>query len=156
MKTIQYNNGDVIFKQGDFASCMYSIRSGKVGIFKNYGAEGEVKLAEFDKDQVFGEMGMLEVYPRSATAVALEDNTAVEEIGEEELDVFFKDKPGELLRIMRQLSQRLRETNGKLLKVCQTVYENDQAEQRGYDKSETLREELEFFSSVYRDYTMTE
>ena len=72
-----YQKGEFIFKQGEYASCMYDICQGKVGIIANYGEDGEKTLTELGEGASFGEMGMLEGYPRSATAVALEDGTEV-------------------------------------------------------------------------------
>ena len=77
MKEITFGKDQVIFREGDNAATMYDILSGKVGIYKNYGAKNEQQIIVMEAGQVFGEMGMIEYYPRSATAVALED-TVVE------------------------------------------------------------------------------
>ena len=36
-----YKKGQVIFKEGDKADCMYDIRWGSVGIYANYGTKQE-------------------------------------------------------------------------------------------------------------------
>ena len=66
---------EIIFNQGDKSDCMYDIRVGTVGIYANYGTKEEKLLTELTKDQFFGEMGIIEGYPRSATAVAMGDMT---------------------------------------------------------------------------------
>ena len=86
MKTLTFAPGEVIFWQGDFSNSMFDIISGKVGIYSGYETEQEKLLAELGKDDTLGEMGMIEVYPRSATAVALEPETVLVEIGEDELN----------------------------------------------------------------------
>ena len=55
-----YQKGEFIFKQGEYASCMYDICQGKVGIIANYGEDGEKTLTELGEGASFGEMGMLE------------------------------------------------------------------------------------------------
>ena len=46
MRQITYSKGDIIFRQGDIATVMYDIISGKVGIFSGYQSEQEEKIAE--------------------------------------------------------------------------------------------------------------
>ena len=84
MNIKSYNKGAVIFRQGDPGDCMYDIQFGKVGIFDHYGEPDEKKIADLYTDQLFGEMGLLDHAPRSATAVALEKDTVVSVVSEEE------------------------------------------------------------------------
>ncbi len=140
MKKITVNKDQVIFRQGDTASCMYDILSGKIGIYKDYQTETEEKVAELEAGELFGEMGLIEIYPRSATAVALTD-AELEELEEKDLTEYLKDKPEKLLRVMRQLSQRLRETTKKYVDVCRTVSDERQN-----------RKDLNKYASLYTTY----
>ena len=151
MRQITYAKGDIIFRQGDPAAVMYDIISGNVGIFSGYQSEQEEKIAEIEAGQVFGEMGMIEIYPRSATAVALEDDVVLAEIGEADLEAYFKDKPDKLLKLMRQLSERIRETTKKYVDVCGTVSRNRQAEEQKEEQSELLRE-MDRYAEFYHTY----
>lgn len=151
MRQITYAKGDIIFRQGDTAAVMYDIISGKVGIFSGYQTEQEEKVAELAAGQVFGEMGMIEIYPRSATAVALEDGVVLAEIGEADLNAYFKGKPDQLLQLMRQLSERLRETTKKYVDVCGTVSRNRQAEERE-EKQPELLQEMDRYAKFYQSY----
>ena len=151
MRQITYAKGDIIFRQGDPAAVMYDIVSGKVGIFSGYQTEQEEKVAELAAGQVFGEMGMIEIYPRSATAVALEDGVVLAEIGEADLEAYFKDKPDKLLKLMRQLSERIRETTKKYVDVCGTVSRNRQAEEQKEEQSELL-DEMDRYAKFYHTY----
>ena len=139
MKTLTFASGDVIFWQGDFSTSMFDIISGKVGIYIDYETAKEKLLAELGMEDTVGEMGMIEVYPRSATAVALEPETLLVEIGEDELNDYFRNKPEKLLRIMKQISRRIRETNRKYYDACRAIYEEDEAEKSGMEKSEELK-----------------
>lgn len=151
MNTIKFEKDQVIFRQGEYPYFMYDILSGKVGIYSDYETENEKLITELDAGQLLGEMGLIEVYPRSATAVALEDGTALAEISDAELTEYFKDKPEKLLAIMRQLSARIRETTQKLVDVCHTIYENDESEKNGGDVSPWVREQMEYYYNMYRD-----
>ena len=151
MRQITYSEGDIIFRQGDIATVMYDIVSGKVGVFSNYQSEQEEKIAELEAGQIFGEMGMIEIYPRSATAVALEDGVVLAEIGEADLEAYFKGKPDKLLQLMRQLSERIRETTKKYVDVCSTVSRNRQAEERE-EKQPGLLQEMDRYAKFYQSY----
>jgi CRP-like cAMP-binding protein len=154
MITKSFDKGQIVFKKGDYSECMYDILSGKIGVYDEYGTPDEKLIAELGEGQSLGEMGMLEYYPRSATAVALEDGTELAEIGEDELTVYFRNKPEKLFALMKQLSQRLRETTEKYAEACRVVYENDEAEKNGGEKSEALRESIEHLAEVYSNFTM--
>ena len=149
MNTLVFKKGDVIFRQGDYSEVMYDIAKGKVGVFADYETETVQQLAELKAGDFLGEMGMIEVYPRSATAVALEDDTTLTEIGEDDLNEFFKDKPEKLLQIMKQMSARLRVVNQKYLNACRVAFENANAEAANAEKSEELKKEM---NALYEEY----
>ena len=149
MKEITFGKDQVIFREGDNAATMYDILCGKVGIYKNYGAKNEQQIIVMEAGQVFGEMGMIEYYPRSATAVALED-TVVEELGESELRDYFKNKPEKLLQLMKVLSQRVRETTQKYMNVCRTINDHEKARlAENAAEMEKLRLEMEQYAGIY-------
>lgn len=149
MKETTFGKDQVIFREGDNATTMYDILSGKVGIYKNYGAENEQQIIVMEAGQVFGEMGMIEYYPRSATAVALED-TVVEELGESEIRDYFKTKPEKLLQLMKVLSQRVRETTQKYMDVCRVINDHEKARlAKNAEEMEKLRMEMEQYAGIY-------
>ena len=144
-----FNKGDVIFRQGEYAATMYDICSGSVGIYADYQTPEEKQLAVLPAGEVFGEMGLIECYPRSATAVAMEDGTQVQEISSAEFSAYFKESPEKVLAVMRQMSARLRETNKNYLEAMRTVYETVETEKKGEEKSGWLKSSLNFFHEVY-------
>lgn len=143
MKEITFNKDQIIFCQGENASVMYDIISGKIGIFTDYQTDKENKIAELEAGEVFGEMGLIEYWPRSATAVALEDGTVLTELGESDLKEYLKDKPEKLLVVMRQLSRRIRETTQNYVNICRTVNE-----------SRRTKQELDKYAELYMQYWM--
>ena len=146
MKEITLGKDQVIFRQGDTATVMYDILSGKVGIYVDYETEKQKQIAVLEAGEIFGEMGMIEYYPRSATAVALEETVAAE-IGESELQNYFKNKPEKLLKLMKLLSRRIRETTQKYYDVSRSVSEHERAKDAA-EKRQRF-DELQEYAKLY-------
>ncbi len=123
MKVNEYKNGDVVFQQGEFATTFYKILSGSVGVYVGYGSEKEKQLSTLHASDYLGEMGVIDAYPRSATAVVLEDGTKMEEISEKELDSYFSNRSDDLFQIMRGLARRLRERTDDYEAACRALDE---------------------------------
>ncbi len=123
MKVNEYKKGDIVFMQGDFARSFFRVLNGSIGICLAYGTENEKQLTVLREGEYLGEMGVFEVYPRSATAVVLEDGTRLEEIGENELSDYFTTRTEDLLEIMRQVSGRLRERTEDYEEACRVLDE---------------------------------
>ena len=149
MNTKTFNKDEVIVRQGEYASTMYDIVSGKVKVVADLGTPDEKDVAEIAAGEVFGEMGLIECLPRSASVVALEDGTTVQEISAAEFSDYFKSSPDKVLGVMRQLSARLRETNEKYAEACRTVYDTVETEKKGEKKSGGLLSRLNFFHKEY-------
>ena len=148
-EVISFKKNEVIFKEGDMANCMYDIHFGSVGIFAGYGTENEKKLTELKADDFFGEMGMIEGYPRSATAVALEDDTKVEVITAENFGLYFHQKPAKVLMIMQHMSQRIRGLTKDYLEACQAINETVENEDISEEKRSKLKEVLKRLFDAY-------
>jgi len=63
-----FKAGEVIFREGDAPGAVYAIVSGAVVISK----EGR-QLATLGREDVFGDMALIDEAPRSATAIATAD-----------------------------------------------------------------------------------
>lgn len=149
MKKITLDKNQIVFNEGSVDSTMYSVISGVIGIFAGYGTENQKKIAEFEKDQLFGEIGLIGCLPRTATAVSLVNGTELYEIGEADMNQYFKDKPEQLLLLMKQLSHRLRETTQKYMDVCKTIYENDREQRNGDPRSDWIAEHMDLYCEEY-------
>jgi CRP-like cAMP-binding protein len=117
------NENEVLFRQGDPGDGMYYIHFGKVGIFTDYGTRQQVKIEELFTDEFVGEMGMLVGAPRSATVVALMDDTQVEFLTADDFQAFFEKNPARVLQLLQQMSSRVRKTTRKYLRQCREAYE---------------------------------
>ena len=140
---------EVIFSEGDKSDCMYDIRQGRVGIYANYGTKEEKLLTELSKDQFFGEMGIIEGYPRSATAVAMGDMTELTVIAKADFEDYCKNNPEKTVLIMKNMSSRIRELTRDYLEVCHTIAESMEAEQKGEKKSTGLLNRLKKYRDEY-------
>lgn len=116
-----FHKGAVIFREGDAADCMYMVEGGRVGVYAKYGTAQEKLLKEYGQGQYFGEMGLLEHTERSATAAAMEANTSVAPVNEDNFDEFIRNYPGETLLIMQQMSGNLRRTSRAFAEVCREI-----------------------------------
>ena len=142
MEQKTFRQNDVIFRQGDAADCMYAVRTGSVGIFLDFGGPGELKLTELHAGQYLGEMGLLDSAPRSATAVALSDDTALDVITEQGFQAAFDENPEQFINILQQMSSRLRRVTRDYAEACRTVADVVEAEKAGEEKSDALRHRI--------------
>lgn len=142
-----YAAKQVIFRQGEPSGCMYDISWGRVGIYVNYKKPTEKLLVMLQEGGVFGEMGVLDQAPRSATAVALEDNTKLQIISPSALEKYLRLNPGNALAIMQNLCKRIRRLSESYLELCKTV---DEMENSDPAKSESLHEKLEKYIEFYQ------
>ena len=108
----QYNDGEVIIKQGDSGDCLYVIQKGRVEVIDESG-EKEIKLAELEEREFFGEMGLFEKDVRSATIRAIGE-TKVLTIDKKNFYQTIQNDPSIAYRLLESMSKRLRETNKKL------------------------------------------
>ena len=147
-----YTPGGIICREGEPGDCMYEVESGKVGVYHDYGGPDEKLIAELYSNKVFGEMGLLDHAPRSATVVALEENTTVTTISEEDFDAYFEENPVKVLEIVKQMCHNLRQTTNKYIEACHTVYDTVEVKKSGAKKSKSLLDRInklcEFYSKA--------
>ncbi len=149
MGVVNYGENDVIFMQGSIGSEAFLVNSGVVGIFLNYGKENVRKLSEISEGLIFGEMAMLENMSRSATAVALTE-CEILSFSEHDLLALFEKYPAVQLKLIKQLSGRLRNVTQNYDEVCTllaAIVERNKA-QREYlnvtrDQNEIMRRRLQ-------------
>jgi CRP/FNR family cyclic AMP-dependent transcriptional regulator len=112
VKTFQA--GEVVIREGGRDSCAYIILSGTVEVFKRAG-DREVRVAVLGRGQVFGEMGLIENRPRSATVKALNE-LEVKRIDRTQFNELLQKKPSVLIPIIRCLFERLRQASDMLVR----------------------------------------
>lgn len=120
-KVVSYPAGTIIFKEGEEGKCMYDIHFGRVGIYSGYGTPEQKEITILYPNKFFGEMGMIDNEPRSATAVTLDDETTIETIYPEDLAVLMKKNPPKVDMILQHLSHRLRNLTRDYTSVCKEI-----------------------------------
>jgi CRP-like cAMP-binding protein len=118
VKIQTYNQGDMIFKEGDEGTAMYIIEKGQVEIRKK-----DKTLSFFQNGSIFGEMALFENTKRSADAVARTDLTLYL-VNNRDFRKFIFDHPEPgvqfLYTSIQEMSRRLRLTSEYLTTVFET------------------------------------
>jgi|SaaInlStandDraft_2_1057019.scaffolds.fasta_scaffold64599_2 CRP/FNR family transcriptional regulator, cyclic AMP receptor protein len=111
--TTTFLKEEVIFRKGEASKYAYIIQSGKVGIYKenDYGKRTLVRILQ--NSDLFGEMGLIDKYPRSATAVALE-SCELTVVDKSDFARLSKYSPNFFITLIKTLTNRLRDTLGQL------------------------------------------
>lgn len=112
-----YPSNAIIFKEGAQGDKMYLILSGAVRISREVPGMGEEALAVLRAGTHFGEMALIDDFPRSADARAHEACRLFVVRKEDMEDLLFVDRDlayDLLWSFVRTLSTRLRETNDKM------------------------------------------
>jgi CRP/FNR family cyclic AMP-dependent transcriptional regulator len=109
VEEVQYQPGEVIFQQGDEGSSLFVIEDGAVEI--SYGeGKARVILTSLFTGQYFGELSLFDGSPRSATATAAKSSRLIR-LDRDDLVDFVNKNPPAALRIIAEMSERLRQTN---------------------------------------------
>lgn len=109
---VTYHGGARIFREGETADSIYLVLEGKVRLTKKDPAGKEQFLAVAPAGDFFGEFGVLDGHPRSASAVAAEDNTSLIRLPREAVVQAFRESTGEtVMRLALHIINKVRETN---------------------------------------------
>jgi uncharacterized membrane protein len=109
VETVDYEQGGIIFQQGEEGSSLFVIEEGAVEI--SYGeGRARVVLATLFTGQYFGELSLFDGSPRSATASAAKRSRLIR-LDRDDLVDFVNKNPNAALRIIAEMSDRLRQTN---------------------------------------------
>jgi len=119
-----FENGAVIFEEGQDDNCLCIVRGGSVGLYNNYGTPDQTKIKDLTEVSLFGEMGMLTDEPRNCTAVAESDDTYVEFVYKEDLESIIKSCPIKVDMIVRYFSYRLRKLTVDFVDLCKQITAN--------------------------------
>ncbi|MCO5062767.1 MAG: YihY family inner membrane protein [Kiritimatiellae bacterium] len=105
----RFEDGDVLFREGDAGCEMFFIRAGAVRLTR-----GEVELRRLGPGDYFGEMSLLLGAPRSATATIAEPDTELVAIAERNMDLILGENPEVVQRLLRDMAARLRDMNERI------------------------------------------
>ena len=127
----QFNQGDVIFREGEYGETFYQILEGSVKVVLGLGEPDEQVLTELKAGDYFGEMAVLEGYRRSASVVALGEGAKVMEITASELGEFFRDDPSRVEGLVNRIGDRIRTLTADYDEVKKFLDENTPIQDEG-------------------------
>ncbi len=107
MEKKKFKKGKLIVRENDPGEDMYVVASGKVSVYKTINQE-RVILGVLEKNDFFGEMGLLLGHDRSATVEALEP-TEVVLFTKEDLEKRLHENASLVDRMLKTMAQRLLE-----------------------------------------------
>ena len=99
--------GSIVVRAGDKTDFVYLVLSGSLKVLVSDEEGREVILSMLGPGELFGEMGVLDDHPRSATVLAVEPSEVVV-IGKNDFKRCLVENPDVSLFIMRNLTRRLR------------------------------------------------
>jgi CRP-like cAMP-binding protein len=106
--------GAVVFRESDDSDALYVVESGRVVISKHVQDQMDVVLTRFSSGDFFGEMGLFDAAPRSATAHA-ESDSILWRLDRKAFQQILSDYPEMAARICYRLVivfiERMRATN---------------------------------------------
>ena len=113
-----YDEGEVIFKEGEEGRELYLIQDGSVEIYKNT-PRGKIRLAEFVKGDFFGDMALLQSIPRYASAYA-KGTTKLLILQPGGFLLKIRRDPTLAFEMLQQLSHRVKVSNERIMELMQT------------------------------------
>ncbi len=117
----RFDAGEVVFREGDIGDTCYVVRSGVARAIRQHSDGRSITLAHFTAGEIFGELGMFDDEPRSATIDVIED-TEVIAIPGRDMQRLVGEHPEIGVKLIAALAARLRATNERLTRQSfQTV-----------------------------------
>jgi CRP/FNR family transcriptional regulator, cyclic AMP receptor protein len=107
---------EVILRQGEVGDSIYVIGSGSVEAILDPGDGTPISLAVLGRGEVFGEIGLIERRPRSATVRAKEHSIVLELHGPPFRDLM-DDHPDIELRLLLKIRERLQNAHELVLRA---------------------------------------
>ena len=111
----EYQDGDIIVREGDTAHCMYEIQEGTVEVIGEKDGK-EVKLALLGKGDFFGEMAIFERELRSASVRASGKVLALT-VDKKTLLTRISADPTLAFRLLEKMSGRIREMDREIVQL---------------------------------------
>lgn len=117
MELIEFNAGDIILKEGNLGESAFIIEKGEVEVSKDLNGR-KIHLAFMGPGEIFGEMGMIEEKPRSATVTAVEP-VVVQELHRKDFLTKLQTDPDAAVQVLKVLFERLRQCHATILELQQ-------------------------------------
>ena len=124
----QVTAGEIIFHAGDLGDALYVVKSGEVELFVKDTTGQKIVLTTVEKNDLFGELSMLDSRPRSATSAAITDCELLL-LDRDDLLLLFKKQPDAALNMLAAMSSMLRKVD-RLLQTRVSRNVNEEIEEK--------------------------
>lgn len=109
IEVLKYKKGQPIISEGEMSDCAYIIEFGSAEVYKLLPNGEQQFLGILAQGDIFGELGLIDGLPRSATVKAL-DGCRIRKLSHETFVLLAKQNPKALMPILKILANRLRQT----------------------------------------------
>jgi CRP-like cAMP-binding protein len=110
MKQLNFSKDEVIIQEGEISQDAFILLDGIIAVTKTMADGSEKQLALLEKNAIFGETGLVDTLPRTATCKAHTNNVVVGVVTKENYAQLVKHKPEAILPILRIVTERMRNT----------------------------------------------
>ena len=110
MKQLNFSKDEVIIKEGEISQDAFILLEGAIAVTKEMPDGSEKELAILEKNAIFGETGLVDTLPRTATCKAHTNNVVVGVVTRDNYAKLVKHKPEAILPILRIVTERMRDT----------------------------------------------
>jgi CRP-like cAMP-binding protein len=126
LEVFEVPSGTYLFREGEAASCMYVVLRGDMEVLKRSKNGQDTRVAVLGPGDWFGEMGIIDVQPRSATVLSASPARLVK-VTATDIDRLYRFDVKAysliVLNIAREMSRRLRVADGILAELIANVVE---------------------------------
>jgi CRP/FNR family transcriptional regulator, cyclic AMP receptor protein len=112
-----YSKSEIVFAENSTGNEMYIVCSGRVKLYTKSQGGRHTVLAVLKPGDHFGEMALVDRSPRSATAMAIKDDTKLVVLDKPKFLYLVQQQPDFAIAIIETLCSRLRDTNAHLTRV---------------------------------------
>ena len=119
MKKLFKKAGDVILKEGEESTDAYIILDGEIDVIKN-----NKVIATLQENALFGEIGLVDQRPRTATCVA-KTTCTLGTVTREHFTTLLKNRPKAVIPILKLVAERMRSLLSFVEGVTEKQYKKD-------------------------------
>ena len=116
MKRLYFKPNTKVIEEGDLGDCAYIVEAGSLEVSKINDQNNKQVLGRLKENDIFGELGLIDGLPRSATVTSLEDCT-IKVLTKDSFNSLAKNRPAALMPIFKVLASRLRSTLKQVIGV---------------------------------------
>lgn len=111
----EYDDGEIICRQGERGECMYVVQSGHARVLREEQTR-ETPIGELTAGDIFGEMAIFDKQPRSAT-VRAQGAARVLTLDRRAFLRRVHEDPSLAFEILKKMSQRIRTLDDEILRL---------------------------------------